>query len=107
MLYLDGREVKGLLPGEESLGTAILRGVPSLPSEYSLLAEKRRDFVGERVRLFDLLGDTVECSLDLIFPVLFLSFFVDSFFSRATFLSWYNELWKFPPIFTGFGPYTD
>lgn len=107
MLYLDGRVVKGLLPGEESLRPAVLRGVSSLPSEYPLPVEKRRDFVGVRVRLFDLFGDTVECSLDLIFPVLFLSFLVDSFFSRATFLSWYNELWKFPPILTGFGPYTD
>jgi len=107
MLYLEGRAVKGLPSGDESLNTLVLEGVLSFPSKYSSLVEKRRVFVGVKLRLLDRLGETDDCSPDLTLPVLLRSFLVDSFLSRATFLSWYKELWKSPPIFTGFCPYTD
>lgn len=107
MLYLEGRAVKGLPSGDESLNTLVLEGVFFLPSKYSSLVEKRRVFVGVKLKLLDRLGETDDCSRDLTLPELFRSFLVDSFLSRATFLSWYSELWKSPPIFTGFCPYTD
>lgn len=107
-LYLAGNSVKGLLSGDKSLNfwragvlslvSALARnGSPFLPDV----------FVGEKVRLFDLLCGTKECSVDFSLPELFLSFLVDSFFSRATLLSLYKELWNSPPMFTGLGPYTD
>jgi len=107
MLYLEGRALKGLPSAGESLSTLVAEDALSLPSKYSSLAENRRVFVGVKLKLLDRLGETDDCSRDLTLPVLFRSFLVDSFLSRATFLSWYNELWKSPPIFTGFCPYTD
>ena len=107
-LYLAGNSVKGLLSGENSL-TLRRTGVLSLVSAlawngFPFLPDV---FVGEKVRLCDLLCGTKECSVDFSLPELFLSFLVDSFFSRATLLSLYKELWNPPPMFTGFGPYTD
>lgn len=49
MLYLEGRAVKGLPSGDESLNTLVLEGVPFLPSKYSSFVEKRRVFVGVKL----------------------------------------------------------